>query len=810
MADPTPDARPRILSVGPIQFPDRDRPMPHLPTPLTSLVGREREVAAAAHLLRRPGVRLVTFLGPGGVGKTRLAIRVAEEVADAFPDGVWFVALASLRDPTLVATTVAQALGIWESGARSVEEGIREYLDNCRTLLVLDNFEHLLDAGPVIAALLGACPSLTVLVTSRAVLRTSGEHAVAVPPLSLLATDRANPAAQLIETEAVQLFAERARAARTDFAVTNANADAVAEICRRLDGLPLAIELAAARVRHLPPAALLAHLEPRLPLLTGGDRDQPARLRTMRDAIAWSHDLLTSEEQALFRRLAVFAGGFTLEAAESVGQELAGREDDGPALLADVATPRLLDAVSALVDHSLVRQQDGPDGDPRFLMLETIREFGLDQLVASSEADAVHRRHAAYYLALAERVGTEDWGPCYSAAMDRLERERDNLRAALGWAVEQRDAELGLRLGQALHFFWRGRGPVGEGRDWLERVLALGAGGHDRLWLDNLMHAGDLAFVHGDLDGAVSRLDAALALARDLGDPVVLAYALVSRGITALGGNEDERARALTEEARALFHAAGDRGHVAVMLDNLGTIARRQGDPKRALALYEECLAISRDLHIGWLEPNALGHVADAAADLGDYGRAVELYRESLRRVWEDGDQRHFAGILAGFAGLVAACGQPERAARLCGAVAGLIRTVGVTLTPAGQTNLERAVAAARAGLEDAAFESAWAAGAATSPPQVLAEVEIAVPLPSERQPPRNRGQSGPGAPFGLTRREREVLRLVAEGQTDREIAAALSVSERTVEWHLANAFNKLGVNTRAAAATAALRLGLI
>ena len=294
--------------------------------------------------------------------------------------------------------------------------------------------------------------------------------------------------------------------------------------------------------------------------------------------------------------------------------------------------------------------------------------------------------------------------------------ERDNLRAALGWAIEQRDAELGLRLGQELHFFWRVRGPVGEGRDWLERILALDAGKRDRLWLDNLMHAGDLAFVHGDLAAAVARLDAALVLARDLGDPVALAYALNYSALTAIGCNEDERARLLSEEALALFRAVGDLGHTAPILDSLGTIARRQGDPARALELHEQALALSRELRIAVLEPHFLGHVAAAATELGDYRRAAELYRESLRRLWENGDRLTFAGILADFAGLVAACGHAERAARLCGAAAGLVEAVGARLSPAGQTNLERAEAIARAGLADAAFAAAWAAGRALAP----------------------------------------------------------------------------------------------
>jgi non-specific serine/threonine protein kinase len=389
--------------------------------------------------------------------------------------------------------------------------------------------------------------------------------------------------------------------------------------------------------------------------------------------------------------------------------------------------------------------------------------------------------------------------------MDRLEPERDNLRAALGWAIERRDAELGWRLGNALHFFWRVRGPLGEAREWLERILAIGAGGPARLRIDNLMHAGDLAYVHGDHETADARLDSALALARELADPEALAYALINRGMGALGRDQDARARALWEEALPLFRALGDIGHVAVILDNLGTIAWRQGDPTRALALFEQGLALSREQQVAWLEPNILGHVALAATDLGDYRRAAAIYPESLRLVWDNGDRWHFAGVLAGFAGLLAACGQCEQGARLCGAVAGLVETMGVRLSSAGQTSFERAAAAARSKLDETAFVAAWNEGRRMSPDEIRAE---AAKMARSAPPVAHDRPADPGG-LGLTPREREVLGLLAEGRSDREIAEALFISPKTVGVHVGNILGKLGVPSRAAAVAYVHRHGL-
>ena len=431
-----------------------------LPTPLTAFVGRERELAALRALISRRGVRLVTLTGPGGVGKTRLAIQVARDLADRFADGVRFVPLAPVRAPELVLPVIARQLGIGESAPGTVLQDLTEQLATKELLLVLDNLEQVLDAASALVPLIAGCPDLTVLVTSRAALRVSGEHEFVVPPLPLPGEGGSWTFDQIARADAVRLFSERAEAVQVGFRLDAANAWDVARVCHRLDGLPLAIELAAARTKVFSPHALLARLERRLPLLTGGPRDAPARLRTMRDAIAWSHDLLDPDEQRLFRRLAVFVGGCTLAAADAV---VNGASDTG----VDV-----LDGISSLVDKSLVlpaATSDDSTGEPRFVMLETIREFALDELTRSGEGDAVRRAHADYFRALAERAEPALRGAGQVAWIARLEAELPNLRAVLDRSLAGGDVESGLRLAGSLYWFWFLRNHVDEGRSWFER-----------------------------------------------------------------------------------------------------------------------------------------------------------------------------------------------------------------------------------------------------------------------------------------------------------------------------------------------------
>jgi predicted ATPase/DNA-binding CsgD family transcriptional regulator/transcriptional regulator with XRE-family HTH domain len=759
-------------------------PRPALPRPPTVLVGRDRELAEVSAFLQRANVRLLTLVGPGGVGKTHLALAVAEGERGSFQHDAWFVDLSVLRDPTLVTATIAQKLGVRDLGRRSSLEGLQQYLHNRQLLLVLDNCEHVLVAIPDVAILLAGCSDVKVLATSREPLDVRGEQVFLVQPLVLPDRTRLRNLTTLAAAPAVALFVQRARAVEPAFELTADNADAVAEVCRRLDGLPLAIELAAARARGMPPPLMLARLGQPLDLLTG-PRDAPDRHQSLRAAITWSYELLSPEEQALLRRLSAFAGGCSLEAAEAVC---------APDMDLDV-----LKGLAALVEKNLLRHDVEPGNVHRFRLLETIRDFALDKFARSSEAEATLRRHAMYFLNLAERA--EHWlaGPEQETWLDQLESEHDNLHAALQWSVEQGDVESGLRVGGALGLFWWGRGYVQEGLEALEQVLKHRAQVPAPARAKALHFAGFLAGVRGDQERSVAWLEECTAILRGTGDPLLLATSLTSLAQTAWIDGQYERAAGLLAEALAIARQHAARFHVVYALRVLAGVIRDQGDVERAAALAEEALALAPDRLNAALSALTLGMVV---LDQGHPDRAADLCKQSLG-VLGEGERPGAMLALLNLGRIAFLTADYQRAIRLLGAVESLRRSIGTALPRSERAHYEQTLAASRARVRSAEFAEAWVAGQAMSVQQAVA---YALADGSTTAGPR---ASEKDAPDSLTRREREVAMLVARGYTNRQIAQELVVGERTAEAHVANSLGKLGLSSRTRLAAWAIEHGL-
>ena len=843
------------------------------PVQLTPLIGREKEVAAVQYLLQRQDVRLVTLTGPGGTGKTRLGLQVAAELSDLFADGVYFVNLASLSDPTLVVTAIAQALGLKEMGDQQLLDLLKGYLRDKQLLLLLDNFEQVASAAVQVSGLLAACPHLKVIVTSRAVLHVRGEQEFPVPPLEVPDPKHLPDLVALSRYEAVELFLVRAQAVDPEFRLSTTNAPAIVEICVRLDGLPLAIELAAARIKLLPPQALLARLGQRLVVLTSGPRDAPARQQTLRNTIAWSSNLLEAQEQRLFRRLSVFVGGCTLGAIEAVCI----------ALETSTPTMSMLDSVASLIDKSLLQQTEQEGEQPRLVMLETIREYGLEALETSGDMEITRQAHAMYYLEMAEKAEPELRGLQQAVWLERLEREHDNLRAAMQWSLEQGEdkhfREMALRLGGALRLFWMIRGHLSEGKGFLEQALttrreivasvrakALNAAASLAVYMDECDRAeslceesltlcrklgdragiafcfhilGRAASISGNPAAACMRTEEALTLFKEVGDKDGIAWSLFDLAEFVSDQSEYTSAHALLEESLAmhkrsgnkrgiafslfrlawvlfvaqgdpatahsllkeglvLFRELGDKGNIAHCISLSGRLALSQGDSTAGRSLLEESMRLFTEIGGQWGIAESLAVLAHVEESQGDLAAARILYEDSLTLARERNYKDLLPSSLEGLAAVVATQGEPVWAVRLWGAAEILREVMGAPIFPVYRADYERSVAGARTQLGEQAFAAVWAEGRIMTPEQAIAsQGKAMIPTwPTSATPTKSPTTS----PDGLSVREVEVLRLLAKGLTDAQIAEQLVLSLHTIHAHLRTIYSKLGVTSRSAA----------
>ena len=717
----------------------------------------------------------------------------AEAIGSEFQDGVHYVALASLTDTNLVLPAIAQSLGVQDaevgSGQTILLERLQELIGQDKRLLVLDNFEQVIDAAIIVAELLEACPRLKVLITSREVLRLSAEYCYPVMPLSLPDLRHLPPPGFLARIEAVRLFVTRAQAVQPDFEINAENGPVVAAICHKLEGLPLAIELAAALIRLMQPETMLARLERRLSLLTGGAKDAPARHQTLRAAVGWSYDLLEPDEQKLFRSISVFAGGCTLEAISGIGH--------------DAETPEngaLLEGVTALLDKSLLRQDYGKDAEGRLYMLETIREYALEQLSARGEMDAARRAHALYYLERAEEAGPRIREPQY---WNWIEQEHDNLRAALGWAAGGGDIEIGAKLGAALWHFWLRHGYLSEGWRWLDTIIHSGPELPGGLRVKLMNGAGRLALRQGEYGAAQIVLEECLVLCRELGIVPQEMQALNSLGLTAIFQNDLRRARSYFEQNLAGQRSIGDKDGISQALNNLGLALRYQGDYERATAAYEECLRVSREVPDKFAAAAPLHNLGQMLHHQGDDMRAHKLLSESLAILRQIGDRPSISVCLADIAGVWATQKQPEKAARLFGAAEALRENLRATMYDAQRLAYEWDVKQGMSQLDDATWRAAWAAGRELS---MEAACELAMGEPISAPIPEQVVEKDP---FGLTEREHEILKLLVEGLTYAEIADEVTLSFHTVHAHLRSIYGKMGVSSRNQATRVAMENGI-